>query len=238
MAVEYRAEFSKHELATNEFKNASLHLLKKARMRGVQLLVPTDVVIGETMLSEAERGRSIDVVDPSSRDDGIDYEGDTSTVALSSGAVIGGYVYDIGPESTHAAIEVIRVSDVVLHWGAVGVCEHSSFQAGQRAVVEAMATKEADPPVRGPHALVVGESTVEWFSRISDSDGERTAGDGDLVKAGIVAYAHRTASLVGLLCLHKSYVLDLVTKRCSEHLEWNMSKPAEDSQEEHNDDDD
>ena len=88
----------------------------------------------------------------------------------------------------------VSESDILLVWGTIGACEFSNFQTGQRALVEgAIKTIGADTAVAQPqHTLVVGDASVEWFARFSDSDGEI---EGELVKYGRLAFTSRESSL-------------------------------------------
>lgn len=142
---------------------------------------------------------------------------------------LSGHAYDIGPETCAALKAALQSTDLVVVWGTVGVCESSAFQAGQQCLVDfgstkkapeppaaaAVATKAAVPAKGAPPAatpapaaitknplrtVLVGDSTVEWFTRFLDSDGEL---QGDLVGAGRVSFATREscvfAGLMGLL---------------------------------------
>lgn len=204
------------------------HLLKKARLRGVKVVIPIDLVVGDTEISGVDRLQSEQGVDPSSRDDGAEYEGDSSILKLDvfQETVSDVFVYDIGPSSIRAIEEEVRSASMVLVWGTAGVCESSSFQSGQRAVVECVAAKEGSvtTPLH-PKTLVIGESTVEWFSRIYDADGEITGGDGDLAKIGVVSYMQRSNALARVLCLHKSNVLSRTRRRSSVPEDWILYEP-------------
>jgi hypothetical protein len=134
-----------------------------------------------------------------------------------------GYVYDLGPAAVAVLKEEVAAADVLLVWGTVSLAEVGPFQTAHRALVAAAAKKKpaagaddsaavgddgvAENGARAPlHTLLLGESTVEWFARVLDADGE--AG-GDVVGAGRVAYAmRRSALLVGLLGAYRSHVLD------------------------------
>ena len=76
--------------------------------------------------------------------------------------------------------------------------------------------KTTDTGARAPlYTLLVGDSTVEWFSRVLDADGEA---EGDIVGAGRVAYTARQSSLpMGLLGSCQSHMLDggLISSRPS-----------------------
>jgi hypothetical protein len=192
-------------------------------MRGVRLVVPEDVLLGDCESQAVDPCRSDDRLDASSRDDGADYDGDTVLTHLNSSIheQLDGFMCDIGPDTIRAIDEEVRAASVVLVWGTVGVCEWSCFQNGQRALVESVSKKETPQNLPVPLSLVIGDSTVEWFSRMSDADGERTEGSGDLVKARIVSYANRNPTLAHTLCLHESRnVLSRVLKRESTLDEW------------------
>jgi hypothetical protein len=137
--------------------------------------------------------------------------------------VVDGHVFDIGTESCTLLKHAVGEADLLYVWGTVGACEVAGFQAGQTALVEAanqllahagLAQVMQSPAQALPMApatkdplrtLLLGESTVEWFTRLVDSDGEL---GGDLISAGIVAYACRRPSLHGgLLGLHSSNVV-------------------------------
>ena len=53
-------------------------------------------------------------------------------------------------------------------------------------------TKKLEIIVKYPRTLLVGDSTVEWYARVLDPDGQY---DGDIVGAGRVAYATRKSDV-------------------------------------------
>jgi hypothetical protein len=98
----------------------------------------------------------------------------------------------------------------------------------------------ADPSKKQPrHTLLLGDSTVEWFARMSDADGEL---GGDLVKYGRVAFAARqSVFLAGLISMQKSVILERgdVHFRPSLHeseAEWVYNTPFVPIEEEDEDD--
>lgn len=209
--------------ACDTYREVALQLLKKARMRGVILLVPVDLIVGDTEIGATEKLLSEQKIDPTSRDDGAEYDGDSSVFKLDTNkdSISSMYVYDIGPESIHAIDEAISKVSLVLVWGTAGVCESSSFQSGQRALVESVTAKEESvKAAHHPCTLILGESTVEWFARFYDADGEITGGDGDLVKVGAVSYSQRSNALAKILCLRESNLLSRTRKRASLPSEW------------------
>ena len=211
---------AKHESKCREHRSVTVELLKRARMRGCRLVWPTDVVTGDEAVSAADRQKVFIRFEREARNEGADYEGETRTVALRGASqstvddfalasaealptplVVESAVYDIGPETCRALKEVLGAAELVLVWGTAGVCEVSSFQAGQQALVDSACAKVTEDGVpssesatRNPlHTLLLGESAVEWFCRLADSDGEM---GGDLVAAGLVAYANRNSRLL------------------------------------------
>ena len=141
-------------------------LIAKARFRGVRLVLPTDLMVGEEPLKPQDWYRCVDKVEKDSRDEGGDYEDEIKVVSLEPRAlqpppvaegeeplpapegfesiVTQGYVYDLGPESCKALTREVENCDLLLVWGTVGVCEIGTFQAGQRALVAASVAKVSD----------------------------------------------------------------------------------------------
>jgi hypothetical protein len=252
--------FKKHRSICAEHKSLCTQLVQKARLWGCKLVWPCDVVQGDEAIKSSDRLKCFAKVEPDSRGEGADYEGDlrTSSLVLADGetddftlattsqvhskapllpfVVIEGYVCDIGPETCRQLKETLAVADLVLVWGTAGVCELSSFQAGQQALVEGASvkvTEEApsavdwstlskDPLV----SVLLGESCCEWFCRFVDSDGEL---GGDLVAAGAVSFTDRSSALVaGVLGRCKSHLLAkgegaVKLRPCAED-EWVYSK--------------
>jgi hypothetical protein len=129
------------------------------------------------------------------------------------------------------------------------VCELSSFQAGQQALVEGASVKvtEEAPLVVSPSTLskdplvsvLLGESCCEWFCRFVDSDGEL---GGNLVAAGAVSFANRSSALVaGVLGRCASHLLArrdgaVKLRPCAED-EWVYSRRVAVVEEEEDEDD-
>ncbi len=94
--------------------------LGKATELGVNIVLPTDIVVAESFSAD-----SAHVVLPSE--------------TLESGpAGSGGIGLDIGPESQRRFAEVIRASKTVFWNGPMGVFEFDAFSHGTRAVAEAL----------------------------------------------------------------------------------------------------
>ena len=111
------------------------------------------------------------------------------------------------------------------------------------------APPEIEKPTAGPgvdrmkfsaHSIIIGDSSVEWFTRLLDPDGDA---DGDLVGTGRVACTSRQSSLfAGLLGLYNSPILrnTLLRRRKPLESEWKYDqiKEERDEEEEEEDDDD
>ena len=98
----------------------ALEMLKKAKEKGVKLLLPEDSVAADAYSNDAK----IEVVD--------------------SYKIPEGYLgLDIGPKAQKAFAEAIRGAKTVVWNGPMGVSEMSNFAAGTVAVAKAMAESEA-----------------------------------------------------------------------------------------------
>jgi phosphoglycerate kinase len=94
--------------------------LEEARTRGVEIVLPTDVVVASKFGADAEHQvRSVDSIE--------DSPWGSSGLGL-----------DIGPETAAKFAEVIRASETVFWNGPMGVFELAPFAAGTRAIAEAL----------------------------------------------------------------------------------------------------
>jgi phosphoglycerate kinase len=94
--------------------------LDEARTRGVEIVLPTDVVVASKFGADAEHQvRSVDSIE--------DSPWGSSGLGL-----------DIGPDTAAKFAEVIRASETVFWNGPMGVFELAPFAAGTRAVAEAL----------------------------------------------------------------------------------------------------
>ena len=94
--------------------------LKRARQHGVELVLPTDVVVADGFAADA-RHETVPV-------DGIES-------ATFGSSAIG---LDIGPETSAAFADRVRGSATVFWNGPMGVFEFPAFAAGTRAVAQAL----------------------------------------------------------------------------------------------------
>ena len=104
--------------------DAARRYLAEARERGVELVLPTDVVVADRFAADAaHQVASIDAIE--------------QTPAGADGIGL-----DIGPDTAAAFAELIRGSATVFWNGPMGVFELAPFAAGTRAVAQALT--EAD----------------------------------------------------------------------------------------------
>jgi hypothetical protein len=117
------------------------------------------------------------------------------------------FIYDVGESSIERMKQETNSSDLMLIWGTLGACEISGFQNGQKALVNATALEftQASAAVKTPKVCVIGQSSVEWFARFNDKNGELC---GDLVGGGRLAFMSRESSFfsgIWSLCRPKSF---------------------------------
>ena len=104
-------------------------LAQKAEQKGVQLILPADVVAAP----------------------GIEAEKEQQVVA--AGEVPAGWMaLDIGPQSQRAFVAQLRAAKTILWCGPIGVFERPAFQGGTRAV----ATAVAEATQKGAFSLIGG----------------------------------------------------------------------------------
>ena len=143
---------------TAEYNAVARHLIAKARLRGVNFVLPVDVLVADELIRPELKRKCFDTFDADSRDEGADYDGEIKSVfvgyppdspASAELALVGpylgcpapanddvfirGFIYDIGEASRKTLQATVAASDLLLVWGTVGVCEVSGFQMGQRA---------------------------------------------------------------------------------------------------------
>ena len=121
----------------------ALALIKKAKDKGVQLVLPVDNVIADKFDNEAEiRITAIDDVPE------------------------GWMGLDIGPESIKKFKEVISASKTILWNGPMGVFEMENFQEGTKAVADAI----VEATSKGAFSLVGGGDSVAAVNKYNIQD--------------------------------------------------------------------
>jgi phosphoglycerate kinase len=119
-----------HEVGDSLFEaeqvDAVRDLLARAEREGKRILLPTDVVVADEFAEAAEH-----------------------RIVPAGGIERGWRGLDIGPDSAKAFAGVVRDARTVFWNGPMGVFEWSAFEAGTRAVAEAVATTDAYTVVGG-----------------------------------------------------------------------------------------
>ena len=154
------------------YKESCAVIFQRARLRGVNIILPVDLVVGDEKVTAYAVDKSYERFDPEARDEGFDYEGETKLTSLVSeeAIVVSGYAYDVGPASISAMEKEIEKSNLLLVWGPCGLCEASAFQEGTKKFIGLTAKRpwSAEPTtecIKSRHVLLVGDSTCEWFLR-------------------------------------------------------------------------
>ena len=115
-----------NSLKEDDWVDRCADTIARARARGVELLLPVDVVAADR------------------------FGADATTVTLPSNAIPKGMMgLDIGPETARLYAEAIGRAATVFWNGPMGVFELEPFAAGTRAVAEAVAANEAADTVVG-----------------------------------------------------------------------------------------
>jgi phosphoglycerate kinase len=121
----------------------ALQLLEKAKKNGVKLILPVDTVTSKAFANDAEQ--------------------DVAT----SGQIPDGWMgLDIGPETRKLFAETIKNSKTVLWNGPMGVFEMSSFEAGTKAVAEAV----VEATQNGAFSLIGGGDSAAAINKFGYGD--------------------------------------------------------------------
>jgi phosphoglycerate kinase len=118
-------------------------LLAKAKEKGVNIHLPADSIIADKFAADAntDKAENTDIPD-------------------------GWMGLDIGPKATAAFQEVIKVSKTILWNGPMGVFEMEKFQAGTKAIAEAVVAATA----HGAYSLVGGGDSVAAVNKFGLAD--------------------------------------------------------------------
>lgn len=125
-------------------------LLDEAQGRGVDLALPTDVLIA----------------------DAIDANANTKTVSVDD-VPDGWRIVDIGPETRQAFAQVIAEAQLVIWNGPMGIFEIEPFAAGTRAVAKAVAESNATSIIGGGDSVAAVEQMglADQMTHISTGGG-------------------------------------------------------------------
>jgi phosphoglycerate kinase len=121
----------------------ALQLMAKAKVKGVNLLLPVDVIAANTFGNDAEK------------------------MEVSSDNIPEGWLgLDIGPKAVEAFVSTIKSAKTILWNGPMGVFEMPSFAKGTLAIAESV----AEATQNGAYSLVGGGDSVAAVTQVGLSD--------------------------------------------------------------------
>lgn len=132
-----------NSLVEDDKLDLAVELLKKAKAKNVNLLLPIDSVIADAFAADAN-----------------------TEIAKNNAIPLGWMGLDIGPESVRIFIEVVKSSKTILWNGPMGVFEMQKFESGTKSVAEAMvaATKN------GAFSLIGGGDSAAAVAKFGFED--------------------------------------------------------------------
>ena len=145
-------------IVENDKLDLALDIIKKAKEKGVNLILGTDCVAGDA------------------------FSNDCNTMVCPSNEIPDGWEgLDAGPETRQAFAEAIRPSKTILWNGPAGVFEFDNFTAGSRAIAEAI----VEATDNGAFSLVGGGDSVACVNKfgLADSVSYVSTGGGALLEA-------------------------------------------------------
>ena len=156
-------------LAEPDLVDQANDLARKARARGVALLLPSDVVVAGAI------------------------DAPTGTVVASDRVPTGAAIFDIGPATVAAYAERIATAKTIFWNGPMGVAEKAPFAAGTRGVAEAVAEAPGFSVVGGGDSVAAIEQLglAERIDHISTGGGASLELVEGRVLPGIAAIPHR-----------------------------------------------
>ena len=121
----------------------ALQLMEKAKSKGVNLLLPVDVIAANTFSNDAEK------------------------IEVSSDNIPEGWLgLDIGPKAVETFVSTIKSAKTILWNGPMGVFEMPSFAKGTLAIAESV----AEATQNGAYSLVGGGDSVAAVTQVGFSD--------------------------------------------------------------------
>jgi phosphoglycerate kinase len=132
-----------NSLVEDDKLDLAVDLLKKAKAKNVNLLLPVDSVIADAFAADAN-----------------------TEIAKNNAIPLGWMGLDIGPESVRSFIEVVKSSKTILWNGPMGVFEMQKFESGTKSVAEAVvaATKN------GAFSLIGGGDSAAAVAKFGFED--------------------------------------------------------------------
>jgi phosphoglycerate kinase len=139
-----------NSLLDQEGLETARNALQKAKEKGVALLLPVDVVVGDKFAEDANsKVVSVDGIEP------------------------GWMGLDIGPKTVEKFVNAIRKSKMIVWNGPMGVFEMARFAAGTKAIAEALANSGAVTIIGGGDtaAAVAQFGLADKMSHVSTGGG-------------------------------------------------------------------
>jgi phosphoglycerate kinase len=137
-------------LLEEDYVETARQIMERASKRGLALLLPSDVVVGDRFAADARRQQV------SAKEIPADWQ-----------------IMDIGEKTTEAFIDALRDCKTVLWNGPVGVIEFEAFSRGSHRLAEAIAGLDATTIVGGGETVAVVErlGLEDKFSHVSTGGG-------------------------------------------------------------------
>ena len=132
-----------NSLCEDDRLDTALEILEKAKEKGVNIHLPEDSVLADKFAADAE------------------------TKTGNSNNIPQGWMgLDIGPKAIGNFLAVIKISKTILWNGPMGVFEMEKFQAGTKAIAEAVAESNKS----GAFSLVGGGDSVAAINKFNLAD--------------------------------------------------------------------
>lgn len=147
-----------NSLCEDDKLDIALDIMKKAKEKGVNLVLGTDCVAADSFSNDAKT-QVVSVMDIPDGWEGL----------------------DAGPETRKAFAEVIKPAKTILWNGPAGVFEFDSFTAGSRAIADAI----VDATANGAFSLIGGGDSVACINKfgLADQVSYVSTGGGALLEA-------------------------------------------------------
>ncbi len=147
-----------NSLCEDDKLDLALDIMKKAKEKGVNLVLGTDCVAADSFSNDAKT-QVVSVMDIPDGWEGL----------------------DAGPETRKAFAEVIKPAKTILWNGPAGVFEFDNFTAGSRAIADAI----VDATANGAFSLIGGGDSVACINKFGLADQVRyvSTGGGALLEA-------------------------------------------------------
>ncbi len=130
-------------LCEDDMLETALNIMKKAKELGVNLVLPTDCIIADS------------------------FSNDAHTKVCKNNEIPDNWMgLDLGPESAKKLAEVIKSSKTILWNGPAGVFEFPNFEAGSRAIAQAIVEATA----AGAFSLIGGGDSVACINKFGMAD--------------------------------------------------------------------